>query len=141
MSQSQDPIVAGQKADALIAAEVAIQDKMWGVANDRADATDRQMMAAAMAQLDLVALKRLGKLESHTALKLAYDDFYPKDWDGFRDYGSDVANLVVAAAFLRSEIKRLIAAGEDTTRAKREESQSYPGRNVPNMSSEEAARG
>lgn len=132
---------AGALADKLIAGEVAIQDKMWGVGNDRADATEGQMQGAAMAQIGLVTLKSLTGISSETAVSLCWDEFYPKDWDGFRDYGSDVANLVVAAAYLRSEIKRKIAAGEDTTRAKRPESQPYPtDRNTPAVSSEEAAR-
>lgn len=133
----ENAISAGAKADELIAGEVAIQDKMWGIGNDRADAVKGQMQDSAMAQIGVVALKRQG-VSSEVAVRLCYDDFYPKDWDGFRDYGSDVANLVVAAAYLRNEIKRKIGAGEDTTRLKRLEV--YPGRNTPAVSSEEAAR-
>jgi len=136
MSNEKDAIEAGYLADKLIASEVAIQDKMWGVGNDRADATAGQMADAAMAQIGVVALKSRG-VSSDVAVAHCKDDFYPKDWDGFRDYGSDVANLVVAAAFLRSEIKRKLAAGEDYTRAKRAEP--YHTAN-PAISSEEAAR-
>lgn len=109
---------AGRKADNLIAGEVAIQDRMWGDANERADAVNNQLLKAGMAQLFLLSMKIEGT-EPERALELAKAALYPPDWDGFRDYGSNVANLVVAVAFLRSEIKRRIFAGEDTTRAKR----------------------
>lgn len=127
---------AGLTADNLIATEVAIQDAMWGPANERADATGNQMMTAAMAQLVLVQRKLDGD-PSDEAVRLA-QEFYPPDWNGFRDYGSTVANLVVAAAFLRSEIKRRVLAGEDTTRAKRGEA--YKGPDLPYVSSEDALK-
>lgn len=127
---------AGRDADNLIATEVAIQDRMWGDANERADASGNQMMTAAMAQLVLLQRKIAGD-PSDEAVKLA-QEFYPPDWNGFRDYGSNVANLVVAAAFIRSEIKRRILAGEDTTRAKRGEA--YKGPDFPYVSSEDAAK-
>lgn len=45
-----------------------------------------------------------------------------------QDYGSDVANLAVAAAYIRQEIKRLIAHGADTTRTSRDPAtQPYTG--------------
>jgi hypothetical protein len=132
------PEEAGRKADELIAAEVSIQDKMWGVSNDRADATHGQMRQAAMAQLDFVQRRTREPYRKESVLvEISADFFYPKDWDGFRSYGSNVANLAVAAAYIRSEMKRLIAAGEDTTRTKRGE----PYRTAqPHMSSEEAAK-
>jgi hypothetical protein len=128
---------AGQQADALIATEVAIQDRMWGDANERADAQNNQLLSAGRAQLDFLDLKLSG-VPSDLALATAKDGTYPPDWDatGFRDYGSNVANLVVAAAFIRSEIKRRVLAGEDTTRAKR--GQPYVVAD-PYMSSETAA--
>lgn len=129
--------VAGQKADELIAKEVAVQDLMWGEANERADATENQLIAAAQAQTTLVKMKLEGNT-SDRATALALLGFYPEDWNGLRDYGSNVANLVVAAAFLRSEIKRRILLGEDTTRAKRGEA--YLGPATPYVSSEEAAK-
>jgi hypothetical protein len=106
---------AGRKADELIAAEVAGQDKMWGVANERADSTKGQLLEAGLAQVTALHRRRLGIIG-------AFDDapaIYPDDWSGFRDYGSDVANIVVGIAYLRQEAKRLIAAGADTTRTKR----------------------
>lgn len=127
----------GERADQLIATEVAIQDKMWGDANERADSTNNQMLAAAMAQLALLEGKLNGQ-SSDDATLAAGAAFYPKDWNGFRDYGSNVANLVVAAAFIRSEIKRRLLLGEDTTRAKRGEP--YKGPDFPYVSSEDAAR-
>jgi hypothetical protein len=125
---------AGEKADALIATEVVIQDRMWGDANERADSDDGQLLAAAHAQLVLTGLL----LDGHThqrATAHALLECYPEDWDGLRSYGSIVANLVVAAAFIRSEIKRRILAGEDTTRAKRGEPYTLA---TPYVSSEQA---
>lgn len=112
---------AGKKADELIAAEVALQDKMWGAANERADSSRGQLFRAGLAQQIALHNKTIG-------FPNAFDNpppLYPADWSGFRDYGSDVANLVVAVAFLRQEIKRKISNGEDTTRAKRPASQPY----------------
>lgn len=127
---------AGCQADELIATEVAIQDRMWGDANERADAAGNQLMTAAMAQLVLLQRKVEGDT-SEDAVAIG-KEFYPPDWNGFRDYGSNVANLVVAAAFIRSEIKRRILLGEDTTRAKRGEA--YKGPDLPYVSSEDAAK-
>jgi hypothetical protein len=138
MPTAYEVSLAGDKADSLIATEVAIQDKMWGVDNHRADATEAQMQSAAMASIGVVVLK--GKnVPAELAVKMCREDFYPSSWDktAFRDYGSDIANLVVAAAFLRSEIKRLLLTGADTTRTKRGEAYTTA---TPNVSSEEAAR-
>jgi hypothetical protein len=132
---------AARFARELIDAEVAVQNKMWEDDNARADCKDSQLMRAAMASLDLVAIKEFSKLESHTAVKIAKDDFYPEDWSGFRDYGTKIANLVVAAAFIENEIKRCLAEGQDWTRAKRQPDQTYnPATGLPKVSSEEAAR-
>lgn len=120
----KDHAVAGHEADQLIASEVGRQDRMWGVANERADTHGNQLLHAAMAQLDAVDLRLAG---IHSAFE-SIPAIYPPDWTGFRDYGSTVANLVVAAAFLRQEIKRRIAAGEDTTRLSRDQvKQPYTG--------------
>lgn len=118
---------AGLDADSFIREEVERQDVMWGVANDRADATAGQMAAAAMAQIGLVLLKD-NNVPEEVALQITKQQFYPQTWGGFRSYGSDVANLVVAAAYLRQEIKRRIVAGEDTTRSSRDlKTQPYEG--------------
>ena len=105
-------------ADKLIADEIARQDRMWGLSNERAAVDKGQLLRAAFAQLDLLGLKRDG-YDDATALSIAADN-YPEGWTGFRDYGSKVANLVVAAAFLRQEIKRCIANGERTFRSSRD---------------------
>lgn len=126
---------ASRIASALTDAEFNVQTKMWGA--DRPDYQKGELMSAAMTSLDLVAIKRAG-LPSATAVKIANADFYPEDWSGFRDYGTDIANLVVAAAFLKSEITRLIAAGEDRTRAPRESHQTYAAETVPAFTSAEA---
>lgn len=126
---------AGAKADEMIATEVAIQDAMWGEANDRADATQNQLLAAAHAQIALAQLKAMG-FGSEDAVSLA-KGYYPTTWNGFRDYGSVAANLAVAGAYIRSEIKRQVMLGADLTRTKRGEP--YKGPDFPNMSSEEAA--
>lgn len=125
---------AGDKADALIAIEVAIQDAMWGDANERADSTKNQLMDASLAQQVLLKTKLEGS-SVENATELARE-FYPTGWEGLRDYGSNIANLVVATAFLRSEIKRRLLLGEDTTRTKRGEAYTIAS---PYMTSEQAA--
>lgn len=132
-----DHFTAGHMADDLIASEVGIQDKMWGSSNERADALENQMPRAAMAQLDFI-IQRDRKPDHKEAviLELSQEYYYPKDWDGFRSYGSTIANLVVAAAYIRSEIKRRVMAGEDATRTKRGEPYVKA---TPFMSSEDAA--
>jgi hypothetical protein len=125
---------AGDEADILINTEVDIQDRMWGDANERADSTNNQLLLAGIAQLTLTRLKLYGNSPA-CSTDLARLQ-YPDDWDGFRDYGSTVANLVVAAAFIRSEIKRRILLGEDTTRSKRDKPYKTA---TPYVSSEQAA--
>lgn len=112
-----DSFEAGRQADELIAKEVTGQDKMWGVSNDRADASRGELLLAALAQQHAVNERRCGKINAFDPDKPTSP--YPDDWSGFRSYGGDVPNLVVAAAYLRQEIKRLIVAGEDTTRLSR----------------------
>lgn len=134
-TKSQLAEYAGHLADSLIATEVAIQDKMWGA--PRKDASNCQLLKAAHAQIIYLAMKLEGT-DPVAASDLAKAAVYPKDWDvsAFRDYGSNIANLVVAAAFLRSEIKRRVLIGESTDRAKR--SQPYETA-TPSMSSEQAS--
>lgn len=133
---------AGQLADLLIAREVAVQDQMWGDANERADATDNQLIDAAMAQLGFLQLRFTG-LDEAVALQAAEEEYYPTDlgWSGFRSYGSNIANLVVAAAYIRSEIKRRALLGEEITRTRRNEAWGEKGgTSRPYMSSEEALK-
>jgi hypothetical protein len=117
MSESENGAKsAGIIADELILAAVAGQDRMWGIANVRADSSKGQLLAAGLAQATALYDRRLGVSDSFAAAPA----MYPDDWSGFRDYGSDVANLVVAVAFMRQEIKRLIANGESTYRKPRD---------------------
>lgn len=119
-----DHLQAGQKADEIIAGEVVRQDQMWGVANERADSNSGQLLCAGTAQLEALIMRRCGSTNAFDRAP----SVYPEDWSGFRDYGSDVANLAVAAAFIRQEMKRLIAAGAPTNRTSRNaQTQPYTG--------------
>jgi hypothetical protein len=122
-----DHVKVGQAADDLIAREVAGQDAMWGRANERADSSQGQLLRAGLAQLQALQFRRDGDAAAFNSPPA----IYPADWSGFRDYGSDVANLVVAAAFIRQEIKRLIASGADTTRKSRDVAQQPYGNDQP----------
>lgn len=120
--------IAADVADDLIATEIAKQDAMWGEGNERADATGGQLLRAGLAQLLSLYNRTYGRQEDGA---LSPAEAYPKDWSGFRNYGSDIANLVVAAAFIRQEIKRKLRNGEDTTRTSR--TQPYvPATGLPN---------
>lgn len=120
-----DHAAAGRQADEIIAGEVARQDKMWGVANERTDSAKGQLLNAGVSQAIALIYRREGHTDAFTDGK---PEFYPSDWSGFRDYGSDVANLAVVAAFVRQEMKRLIASGADTTRKSRDPvAQPYTG--------------
>lgn len=103
----------GWQADIMIEKEIAGQDAMWGSSNERADSSKGQLLLAALAQANAVEERRRG---NNSVFSLSHPFPYPEDWSGFRSYGGDIPNLVVAAAYLRQEIKRLIAAGEDPTR-------------------------
>ncbi|WP_316196716.1 hypothetical protein [Bradyrhizobium sp. SZCCHNS3053] len=115
--------LAEKLADDLIAAEIAKQDAMWGRLNERADTSRGQLFDAAHAQIWLTMAKIEGS-SAEDALESA-KHLYPGDWSGFRDYGSHIANIVVAIAFLRQEIKRKLMNGEDFTRAARQPDQPY----------------
>ena len=111
----------GRAADQLIKNEVHLQDAMWGMGNERSDATQNQLIQAANAQLALVGLLTHPGLEvTHEQAMDAARDLYPQTWSGFRDYGSPIANLVVVAAYVRNEIKRRLAAGEECVRVSRD---------------------
>jgi hypothetical protein len=103
-------------ATALIDAEVDRQDRMWGPENERADVSNRELMHAAMAYLAALNLRQEGDPRAFIDVPLSF----PKGWSGFRNYGSDIANLVVATAFLHQEIARKLRAGEDHTRLSRD---------------------
>lgn len=116
---------SGEIADDIIAREVAGQDAMWGRSNERADSSNGQLLQAGLAQAHALYSRRVTGVPIDDANPPAC---YPDGWSGFRDYGSDVANLAVAAAFIRQEIKRLVASGADITRKSRDvKSQPYTG--------------
>jgi hypothetical protein len=128
--QILDILEAERLADRLIAIEIAKQDEMWGKLNERADTSKGQLMHGGMAQLDAL-------YDRHKGLKDAFDDtrrmIYPEDWSGFRDYGSDIASMVVAIAFFRREAKRKLMNGEGYTRTTRRPDQAYnPKTGLPN---------
>ena len=128
LKQAAD-VQATTVADELIAAEIARQGRMWGVERD--DTTQGELQQAAFAQLDFLRRRQRG---DHDALVVANFAYYPASWCGFRDYGSDVANLVVAVAYLRNEIARKIRAGESTERTSRNVvEQPYCELNQPNV--------
>jgi hypothetical protein len=111
-------------AKTLIDTEMMKQDQMWGVANERADVSKQQLMKAASAQIILVGKREQdgivpGSEQEQQLVEFVRQMVYPEDWDGFRSYGSAIANLVVAAAYLQQEIKRRIAAGESLERTSR----------------------
>lgn len=116
-------------AAAMVATEIGRQDRMWGASNERADTSKDQLQQAAAASLALVMAKKVneeGKLLHPDRLIAGIrEDVYPDDWAGFRDYGSDIANLAVAAAYIQQEIKRKLALGEDYTRTSRTAAQPY----------------
>ena len=66
------------------------------------------------------------------AFDLARRELFPADWGGFRDYGSDIANLAVVGAYVENEIKRRLLNGESTYRAPRQPDQVYDGSCQPN---------
>lgn len=129
-----DAAKQGAIADTLIASEVNTQDKMWGDANERADSMKGQLLGAALAQAQAIHSVMAYPHDTRKAsFEIARLNYYPKDWGGFRDYGSDIANLVVAAAYIRNEIKRRLIKGESYHRAARTEP--YQGPDQPAVSS------
>jgi hypothetical protein len=123
---------AASLARNLIDSELLLQNKMWGDTNDRADISKGQLLHAAQAQTELVNSTAYERMGDESALEFAKSRHYPKDWSGFRNYGSNVANLVVAAAYLQNEIKRRLMNDETSYRAPRRADQPYdPATGVP----------
>ncbi|SHG90831.1 hypothetical protein [Bradyrhizobium erythrophlei] len=122
---------AAELSRQLVDGEVLLQTKMWGETNDRADISQGQLMGAALAQIYAVGITEFSDTRE-SAFDQAEMEFFPADWGGFRDYGSDIANLVVAAAYLRNEIKRRLMNGESSHRAPRRADQVFDGSCVPN---------
>jgi hypothetical protein len=109
-------VTAGRK----IQAEVDRQNRMWGIG--RPDHAHGELAQAAVAQTQAVIRRQLGEV---TVFNKA-PQIFPQNWSGFRDYGSDIANLVVAGAWIQQEIARKLRAGEDDTRTSRNpETQPY----------------
>jgi hypothetical protein len=116
-----DVLEAERLADELVTAELAKQNGMWGDANERADVSNGELFCAGVAQLDAVFDSRNGEPDAFDSPP----EIYPKDWSGFRSYGGDIPNIVVAIAFLTQEVKRLLVNGEDYTRTSRRPDQPY----------------
>jgi hypothetical protein len=130
-------------ADEIIANEVKIQNAMWQREEDRpiTDNAGGELVLASVSQLIALLDKQHGctSEEAFGSSGTALQAFYPTGWSGFRDYGSDIANLAVAAAFLRGEIARKLRLGEDTTRAARKPDQKYAVGTVPAVNSSDVA--
>ena len=112
---------AEKLADELIAAEIGKQDQMWGRLNERADTKRGQLLKAGIAS----AIATNWRINGYPKAFQEVPAIYPSDWSGFRDYGSDIANIVVAISFLRQEVKRKLMNGEDYTRTSRRPDQPY----------------
>jgi hypothetical protein len=125
-----DVFEAERLTDELISAELVKQNQIWGRLNERTDVANGELQAAGMGQLDALWDRQRG-------IEDAFDEapaVYPEGWSGFRDYGSDVANIVVAIAFFTQEVKRKLLAGEDYTRlARRPDQTFYPETGLPNL--------
>jgi hypothetical protein len=116
-----DVLQAERLADELITAELAKQNQMWGRSSQRSDAANGELMFAGMAQLDAVYLRQLGSAEAFEEAP----EIFPENWSGFRSYGADIPNIVVAISFLTQEVKRKLMNGEDYTRTSRTADQPY----------------
>lgn len=124
-----DAMEAEKKAIELVVGELGLQNKMWGAANERADASQGQLFHAGFAQLEATLDRQMGYEEAF----LIPPHIYPADWSGFRSYGADIPNMVVGVAFLIQEIKRKLMNGEDTARLARGADQVYrPETGLPN---------
>jgi hypothetical protein len=116
-----DVFEAERLTDELISAELAKQNQMFGRMDKRTDILNGEFQHAGMAQLDALFDRQNGEPGAFETPP----EIYPEDWSGFRDYGSDVANLVVGVAFLTQEIKRKLLADEKYTRLARTSQQTF----------------
>jgi hypothetical protein len=124
-----DVFEAERLTDELVSAELAKGSQVWGRLNERSDVSNGELMHAGMGQLDALFDRQNGEPDAFDAPAA----IYPEGWSGFRDYGSDIANIVVAVAFLTNEIKRKLIADEDYTRLARGSDQVYrPETGLPN---------
>ena len=101
--------------------EMIVQLKMWGA--DRADNQSDELIGASIASAAAIHYARLSTSSRENCFADAKSLFYPRNWspDAFRDYGSDYANLAVAAAYLLNQMLIMRTKGEDMTRSKRGE--------------------
>jgi hypothetical protein len=127
--------LARDLAAKLVNDEAAIQVRMWADTDGKRPSGNRELMHAGIAHLQALDMK----LDGFDWAFQAPPDIYPVGWSGFRDYDSNVANLVVAAAFIQSEIAARILNGESTYRAPRSKTDIYTAIQ-PAMSSEEASK-
>lgn len=116
-----DAIEAEKKILDMITAELALQSQMWGPNNERADISQGQLFGAGYAMFNALKDRRERKVDAFYAIP----ETYPKDWSGFRDYGTDIPNSVVGICFMIQEAKRLLMDGVDPTRLPRRADQQY----------------
>jgi hypothetical protein len=116
-----DVFKAEQITDELISAELAKQNQSFGPMSARSDIHNGEYQHAGMAQIDALFDRQNGEPDPFGSTP----EIFPQHWSGFRDYGSDVANLVVAVAFFTQEIKRKLLAGEDYIRLARTAQQPF----------------
>lgn len=112
----------------IIFGEVERQNTMWGNTNERADISQGQLLQAARAQAAALTARRCGVDDAFDGGFDGAPTCYPPDWSGFRDYGSDIANLAVTTVYLFQEIKRLVREGKSAYRKPRDpDTQPYTG--------------
>lgn len=116
----------GDCVDQMIEKEVNVQIAMWGASRLKSSINSSQLLSAAIASASAIWADRTMPEEPGgrvAAFEVAKENYYPSDWDptAFRDYGSDVANLIVAIALLRNQVLDMVSNGEDTTRSRRGE--------------------
>ncbi|WP_439357958.1 hypothetical protein [Bradyrhizobium sp. DASA03007] len=116
-----DATEAQTKIFEMINAELELQNQMWGPNNERADISQGQLFGAGYALLTAVKDRRQANADAFHVIP----ETYPKDWSGFRSYGTDIPNGVVAICFLINEAKRLLMDGVDPTRVARRPDQKY----------------
>lgn len=112
-SHTLSPEVANYRARDLIVNEIKRRNDLG-----YPTATRGQLLNAAMAYMHAIESVTNNVLDRTrvSIFDACLACYYPADWHGFHDQGSDVANLVVAAAFLQQEIARRLSLGEASFR-------------------------
>ena len=132
MKESRD---TNAETNRLIDEELVVQRKKWGDTTGRDDATNGELAHAAEAQLaGLRTYLETGTFPNPLPAP------YPAGWSNGRDYGSPIANLVVAAAFLKNEIDRRLRLGEDSTRRARDPKTEPRGRHTGPTAEQRSAK-